>query len=209
MLLDELWRRALVFLRASRFRDELEEEMQSHLAMKEEDLRRAGTRQDEARRAALVKFGNVGLLRERSFAAWGWTALEALLQDLHYALRQLRRAPGFALTAILTLALGIGANVVVLSVLNALILRPLDLPHAERMSSIVQKNHGDVSQSYPDYHDYCSCIKVKYSATPGETEGLNGPILTSPCCADAINVRVIGCTWRSPWARAGTANFLR
>lgn len=154
MLLDELWRRALMFLRASRFRDELEEEMQSHLAMKEEDLRRAGTRQDEARRAALVKFGNVGLLRERSFAAWGWTALEALLQDLHYALRQLRHAPGFALTAILTLALGIGANVVVLSVLNALILRPLDLSHAERMSSIVQKNHGDVSQSYPDYLDY-------------------------------------------------------
>ncbi len=133
---------------------EINDELYAHIEMRTEDNVRAGMSPEEARRDALLRFGNRTVMHERASAADTEQILAGIGRDLHYALRQLRHAPGFALTAILTLALGIGANVVVLSVLNALILRPLDLPHAERMSSIVQKNHGDVSQSYPDYLDY-------------------------------------------------------
>ncbi len=77
-----------------------------------------------------------------------------LLRDALYALRQLRKSPGFAVTAILTLALGIGANVVVFSVLNALILKPLNVPQPKNLYNIARKPVGWDTQSYPDYLDY-------------------------------------------------------
>ena len=80
--------------------------------------------------------------------------LENLAFDIRYGLRQLRRSPGFALTAILTLALGVGANLVVFGVLNALLLRPLNVAGADRLVEIVQKPQGYNAQSYPDYLDY-------------------------------------------------------
>lgn len=77
-----------------------------------------------------------------------------LLRDLHYALRQLRKSPGFAITAIVTLALGIGANVVVFSVLNALVLRPLNVAQPRNLYNIARKPVGWDTESYPDYQDY-------------------------------------------------------
>lgn len=80
--------------------------------------------------------------------------MHGLLQDFRFSLRQLRKSPGFALTAILTLALGVGANVVVFSVLNGLILKPLDLPQARSLYNISRTRFGWDTQSYPDYLDY-------------------------------------------------------
>jgi predicted permease len=80
--------------------------------------------------------------------------MHAFIQDVRFSLRQLRKSPGFALTAILTLALGVGANVVVFSVLNALILRPLNVPDARSLYQVTRKHHGWDTQSYPDYIDY-------------------------------------------------------
>jgi predicted permease len=80
--------------------------------------------------------------------------MHALLQDFRFSLRQLRKSPGFAITAIITLALGVGANVVVFSVLNGLILRPLNVPDAKSLYNISRKPYGWDSQSYPDYIDY-------------------------------------------------------
>jgi predicted permease len=79
--------------------------------------------------------------------------MPSLLRDLRYAVRQLRKSPGFATTAVLTLALGVGANVVVFSVLNALILRPPNAPQSENLYNVVHKSPGYDSQSYPDYLD--------------------------------------------------------
>jgi predicted permease len=133
---------------------EIDAELRAHIEMRVEDNLRAGMSPEAARRDALLRFGNASVMRERASVEDTSPLLAGIGRDIHYALRQLRHSPGFALTAILTLALGIGANVVVLSVLNALILKPLDLPHAKRLYTIARKEHGNDNQSYPDYLDY-------------------------------------------------------
>lgn len=82
--------------------------------------------------------------------------MTGLSQDLRYALRQLRRSSVFTMTVLLTLALGIGANVVVFGVLNALLLRPLDVPQPTGLYNVVHATHGYDNQSYPDYLDFQS-----------------------------------------------------
>src|SRR5215472_6813242 len=80
--------------------------------------------------------------------------MHSLAQDIRFSLRQLRKSPGFALTAIFTLALGIGANVIVFSVLNALVLRPLNIPQPSEVVQVSRAHSGWDTQSYPDYIDY-------------------------------------------------------
>ncbi|MGA8618873.1 MAG: hypothetical protein WB660_10215 [Candidatus Sulfotelmatobacter sp.] len=113
-----------------------------------------GPTREEAVQAAWRAFGNVCLIEERSREEWVWPQLDGIRSDLKYALRQLWKHPGFALTAILTLTLGIGANVVVFSVLNALIVRPLNVSDPQRLYNVEHKEHGWYMQSYPDYLDY-------------------------------------------------------
>ena len=79
--------------------------------------------------------------------------METAFQDIHYALRQLRNSPGFTLTAVLTLAMAIGANAVVFSVMNGLTLRQLNVPEAQSLHAIERGHDKDTSQSYPDYLD--------------------------------------------------------
>jgi len=135
---------------------EIDAEIQAHVEMRIADNLAAGMSPEEARRDALIRFGSRVVMRERVTAADAATALDAVWRDLRYAARQLQRSPAFTTTALLTLILGIGANVVVFSAVNALVLRPLDVPEPTALYNVVQKTPGYDNQSYPDYLDFQS-----------------------------------------------------
>src|SRR5580698_6445755 len=116
-----------------KFYEDLSEEIRLHIEERTEQLMSDGMSAEEATRAARRAFGNRTLLEERSREVWQWPTLESIGADLRFAARQLRRSPGFAVIAIATLALAIGANAVVFGVLNALILRPLNVPQSESL----------------------------------------------------------------------------
>jgi predicted permease len=133
--------------------DDLDEEIHGHLEMAARDRVERGERADEAARAAHREFGNVGLIKELTREMWGWASVERLAQDLSYGLRLMRRDPGFTTVAILSLALGIGANTLVFSVVNALVLKPLPVAHPERVFFVQPTGRPYVSFSYPAYKD--------------------------------------------------------
>ncbi len=132
-----LWSR--IFGYDSRKR-ELGAEIETHLRMAIADRVARGETAEEARAAALRELGNVPLIEDVTRATWGWVRLERLLQDLGYALRQMRRSPGFATTVIGTLALGIGAAAAMFTVVDHELLRPLPYRDAGRL--VVIQEHG-------------------------------------------------------------------
>ncbi len=104
---------------------DLEQELREHIENRASDLRRQGLEEDEARRQAVLRFGNLTRVREQSREIRLWAVLETTLQDARYALRTMRRAPAFTLTAVLSLALAIGANTAIFSIVDAAMLRAL------------------------------------------------------------------------------------
>jgi putative ABC transport system permease protein len=116
-----------------RLYNDLSEEMQQHLEEKIEELVATGLSKKEASAAARRAFGNVTLIEENSRAVWRWPSLENLLRDIRFGLRVLRKNPGFTITAVLTLAIGIGANTAIFSVLESQLWRPLPFPDSERL----------------------------------------------------------------------------
>jgi len=132
---------------------EIEEELRAHIQHRADDLERSGLDRAEAERRARIEFGGRVRFTEECHEALGSNLIEALVQDVRFSLRVLRKSPGFAIVAILTLALAIGANAVVFGILNALILRPLNVPRAQSLYGIERGSDKAVNQSYPDYLD--------------------------------------------------------
>ena len=138
--------------RRSKIHDDLSEEMRLHIEERTEQLMGEGMSAEEAGRQARVAFGNRTLVEERSRAVWMWPTVESIWGDVRLALRQLRRSPGFTVAAIVTLALAIGANAVVFGVLNSLVLRPVNVSHADSLY-VINHRTDDSWESYPNYLD--------------------------------------------------------
>ncbi len=119
-----------------RLYSDLSREIQEHLDEKAEELMAAGMSREEAMAAARREFGNALLVEERSREVWRWPGVDTILAEIKYALRSLRRSPGFTITVIFILALAIGANTAVFSVVDALLLRPLPYPEPDRLAAI-------------------------------------------------------------------------
>src|SRR6266852_853242 len=112
---------------------DLERELRSDLELEEEEQREGGIAEEEAHYAALRAFGNPTLIREQTLAVWSWNWLESLARDLRFSLRALCRTPGFSVIAILVMALGIGANVALFTVVRGILLKPLPFHDPDRL----------------------------------------------------------------------------
>jgi predicted permease len=136
---------------------DLDRELAAHLDLESDEQREAGVSAGDARSAARRAFGNSTLWKESTRAAWGWTSVESIAKDLRFALRMLRKNPGFSAIAVLALALGIGVNTSVFTLVNAVLLRPLPFPHPEqlvRMWDSFGKSGNAGPISYPNFADW-------------------------------------------------------
>ena len=224
--------RCYAFLRPARAEQELEREVASHLALLEEDFQRRGLPAQEARLAARRAYGGLDLAKELHREARSFLWLEQTLQDLRHAARSLSRAPGFALLAILTMALGVGVNTTLFSAYNALALRPLPVHDPGRVVRLERWFErpaiGDIQYafSYPEYV-YCrdhngvflGMVAGSYTLNvtariEGAAEALSGQ-LVSANYFDGLGIRAqLGRTFLprrgpDPWWKAGDRAQLR
>jgi predicted permease len=132
---------------------EMDEELRAHIAHRADDLERTGMSRGEAERRARVEFGGYEKYRQQGHEARGGEFMETLMQDVRFSLRALKKSPGFAVAAVLTLALAIGANAVVFSILDTLVLRPIDVPQGKQLYMLESGKGMIPSQSYLDYTD--------------------------------------------------------
>ncbi len=123
--------------------ERLDDELRFHLERQIAENRAAGMPPEEARFAALRSFGNPALLRDETRANWNWQGVEQVARDVRYGIRTLRRTPGFALIAILVMALGIGANVALFTVVRNVVLKPLPFKDPDRLMMLYENNPKD------------------------------------------------------------------
>jgi putative ABC transport system permease protein len=143
------------FISRRRLYNDLSHEMQQHLEEKIEELVASGMPRKEASAAARRAFGNLTLIEHDSRSVWRWSNVEQLFANIRLGFRILRKNPGFAAVAILTLALGIGANTAIFSVVYGALLAPLPLPHPEQLVMVWSKANGHTNWVSPgDYLDW-------------------------------------------------------
>ena len=124
-----------LFGRSRRYHD-IDVSIREHIQERADELEAEGMPRKQAEQAARREFGNVALVEQRSREQWQWRALESMLADLKFTLRRLRKSPGFAITVLLTLAIGIGANTAVFSVVDGVLLKPLPYPDSDQLVAL-------------------------------------------------------------------------
>jgi predicted permease len=135
-------------------KDRLEDEIQTHIELETQENIEAGMPPEQARHAAMRKFGNVLLAREKSREVWGWLWLEQLWQDVSFSLRMLCKSPGFTIVAVLTLSLGIGANAAIFTLLHAVMMKNLPVADPDTLVRIGDALSSGVGISTPDDGKY-------------------------------------------------------
>jgi putative ABC transport system permease protein len=168
-MLSEFGRRLLMLLRRRQFDADLEEEMRLHRELRVQEQIERGLSEKEARYAVQRRFGNDLVLREESRDMWGWNWLESFLQDVRYGLRVLARNPGFTAVAVITLALGIGANTAIFTVVNAVLLRPLPYEKPDQLVAVFESEPEcrNCPVSGPDFLDWRQSSKSFSSLVAG------------------------------------------
>ena len=151
-MLSDFFLRLRALFKRSTIEHELHEELRFHVDRQIESYLNAGLDRDEAVRRAHLAFGSLDQVKEEYRDAMGVRMIEDIWRDIGYAVRTLRRSPVFAATAVISLALGIGANALVFSVVNALVLRPLPVSDPDRVM-FVQRVGSFISHSFPAYRD--------------------------------------------------------
>lgn len=150
-----LMRRIRNLFRRDRLTSEIDDELQAHIAMRTEDNIAHGMSPEEARRDALVRFGNRTSTRERVTAADAVLSLEGVVREVRFALRQLWKSPGFTITAAATIALGIGANTAIFSSMDAVVLRPLAVPALDHVVVVTEQDqNGPRQAALANYEDW-------------------------------------------------------
>jgi predicted permease len=173
----------LRFLVFRKKHSELDDELRFHLEQSIAAKVAAGLSAAEARRQALIEFGGVERAREECDRERPGQWISTFAQDARYGLRVLRKAPGFTLVAVVTLAVGIGANAVVFSLVDALVFKPMNVPGGQNLYTIENANGGFPSQSYPDYVDlrnrnrtFDGMLVCEISTAGLDTDGNPAPI---------------------------------
>src|SRR5262245_57006267 len=157
-MLSSLRHRLSALLRRRRLERDLDDEVAFHLSMREADLRASGATADEAREQARRRFGNVTYLREQTRDMWLFPSFESVAQDVRFALRTLRKSPGFTIVAVLALAIGIGGNTAIFSLVDSVRARALPYREPERLvqlwGNVMRARLERRGASYPDYVDW-------------------------------------------------------
>ena len=183
------WMRAL--MRRSRMEGEMDAELRFHIDAFAEDLVRSGVPREEAVRRARIEFGGVESAKEECREARGTNFVESLLQDIRFALRMLRKNPGFTATAVVTLAVGIGANTTIFSIVNAVLLKPLAMEDASRVVYMQEQwrdlfpgvsvgNFTDVQRQSTSFAKLCAANNASFNlATEDTPERVSGEYATA------------------------------